>query len=86
MGETLGIAHNVFEKVAREKDRKERLKKFEDWQKEKAAKEQKIKRIRDNLKEKNQNGSLANIFATEEDLGNTSNYMSITLITLVICR
>ena len=40
MGETLGIAHNVFEKVAREKDRKERLKKFDEWQKVKARKQQ----------------------------------------------
>ena len=28
MGETLGISVNVFEKVAREKDRKERLKRY----------------------------------------------------------
>lgn len=35
MGETLGISHNVFEKVVREKDRKERIKKYEEWQKEK---------------------------------------------------
>ena len=34
MGETLGIAHNVFEKMEREKDRKERLKKYEEWVKE----------------------------------------------------
>ena len=34
----MGIAHNVFEKMEREKDRKERLKKYEDWQKEKALK------------------------------------------------
>ena len=33
MGETLGIAHNVFEKMEREKDRKERMKKYEEWQK-----------------------------------------------------
>ncbi len=68
MGETLGIAHNVFEKVAREKDRKERLKKFESWQKEKVLKQEKIKNLQEKLKEKKQNGSLANIFATEEDL------------------
>ena len=34
MGETLGIAHNVFEKMERERDRKERLKKYEEWTKE----------------------------------------------------
>ena len=37
MGETLGIAHNVFEKAERERDRKQRLKALEDWQKEKSA-------------------------------------------------
>ena len=68
MGETLGIAHNVFEKVAREKDRKERLKKYESWQKEKVLKQEKIKNLQEKLKEKEQNGSLAKIFATEEDL------------------
>ena len=35
MGETLGIAKNVFEKAERERDRKERLKALEDWNKEK---------------------------------------------------
>ena len=29
----MGIAHNVFEKMEREKDRKERMKKYEEWQK-----------------------------------------------------
>ena len=38
MGTTLRIAHNVFEKVRVEKDRKERLQKYEDWQKEKVKK------------------------------------------------
>ncbi len=37
MGETLGIAHNVFEKAERERDRKQRLKALEDWQKEKSV-------------------------------------------------
>ena len=60
MGETLGIAHNVFEKVAREKDRKERLKKFDEWQKIKIQKQKKIeemKKIR--ALEASSNGSLA---------------------------
>ncbi|TRY71965.1 hypothetical protein TCAL_01140 [Tigriopus californicus] len=35
MGETLGIACNVFEKAERERDRKERMKALEDWNKEK---------------------------------------------------
>ena len=43
MGETLGIAHNVFEKMEREKDRKERLKKYEEWQKVKIKKQQRLK-------------------------------------------
>ena len=34
MGSTLKIAHNVFDKAKVEKDRKERLKDFDDWQKE----------------------------------------------------
>ena len=50
MGETLGIAHNVFEKMAREKDRKERLKKYEDWQKEKVRKKQRLRDMRDKIK------------------------------------
>ncbi|TRY61924.1 hypothetical protein TCAL_16259 [Tigriopus californicus] len=43
MGETLGIAHNVFEKMERERDRKERIKKYEEWQKVKVKKQQKLK-------------------------------------------
>ncbi len=37
MGETLGIAVNVFEKAERERDRKERMKKIEEWKKEKSV-------------------------------------------------
>jgi len=37
MGETLGISHNVFEKAERERDRKERMKKLEDWKKERSV-------------------------------------------------
>ena len=35
MGETLGISQNVFEKAERQRDRKERMKALEDWNKEK---------------------------------------------------
>jgi hypothetical protein len=45
MGETLGIAHNVFEKMEREKDRKVEYKKYEDWQKEKKEKKKGRRRI-----------------------------------------
>ena len=65
MGETLGISHNVFEKVEREKDRKERLKKYEEWQKTKAKKQQKIAEMKAKLKEANSNGSLANVAEPE---------------------
>ena len=51
MGETLGIAHNVFEKIEREKDRKERLKKYEEWQKTKVKKQQKIVEFKAKIKE-----------------------------------
>ena len=51
MGETLGIAHNVFEKMERERDRKERMKKYEDWQKEKVKKQQKIKEMQAKVKD-----------------------------------
>jgi len=37
MGETLGISHNVFEKAERERDRKERMKKIDEWKKEKSV-------------------------------------------------
>ncbi len=37
MGETLGIAVNVFEKAERERDRKERMKKLEEWKKERSV-------------------------------------------------
>ena len=50
MGTTLGIAHNVFDKVKVEKDRKERLKDFDDWQKEKARKVKALKELQDNLR------------------------------------
>ena len=43
MGETLGIAHNVFEKMEREKDRKERLKKYEDWVKDQEKRKTRLK-------------------------------------------
>lgn len=60
MGETLKIAHNVFEKMERERDRKERLKKYEDWQKEKVKKKQRLKEIQHRIKEveKSKPGSL----------------------------
>lgn len=64
MGETLGIAHNVFEKVAREKDRKERLKKFDEWQKQKAKKQQRLVELRARM---GPNGSVASM-ADPEDL------------------
>lgn len=51
MGETLGIAHNVFEKMERERDRKERLKKVEDWNKEKQKKKQRIKEMQMKVEE-----------------------------------
>ena len=61
MGETLGIAHNVFEKVAREKDRKERMKKYDEWQRLKIKKQQKISEIR-------KQSSMASVLAMPEDL------------------
>lgn len=64
MGETLGIAHNVFEKVAREKDRKERLKKFDEWQRTKAKKQQRLVGLKARL---GPNGSFASM-ADPEDL------------------
>ena len=45
MGETLGIAHNVFEKMEREKDRKERLKKYEEWLKDQEKRKTRLKDI-----------------------------------------
>ncbi len=41
MGETLGIARNAIEKAERERDRKERLKAIETWNKEKSARQKK---------------------------------------------
>ena len=35
MGETLGISVNMREKMEREKDRKERMKALEEWNREK---------------------------------------------------
>ena len=35
MGETLGISTNIWEKKEREKDRKERMKAIEEWNREK---------------------------------------------------
>ena len=64
MGETLGISHNVFEKVEREKDRKERMKKYEEWQKTKVKKQQKIAEMKAKAKEAS-NGSLANVAVSE---------------------
>ena len=61
MGETLGIAHNVFEKVAREKDRKERIKKYDEWQRLKIKKQQKINELR-------KQSSMASVLAMPEDL------------------
>ena len=51
MGETLEIAHNVFEKIEREKDQNERPKKYEAWQKTKVEKQQKIAEIKVKIKE-----------------------------------
>ena len=50
MGSTLKIAHNVFDKVKVEKDRKERLKDFDDWQKEKARKTKALAEFQANLR------------------------------------
>ena len=50
MGTTLKIAHNVFDKVKVEKDRKERLKDFDDWQKEKARKTKALAEFQANLR------------------------------------
>jgi len=61
MGETLGISVNVFEKVAREKDRKERLKRFDEWQRLKIQKQKKISGIR-------KQASVASVLAMPEDL------------------
>ena len=47
----MGIAHNVFEKMQREKDRKERMKKYEDWQKEKQMKKKRLSEMQKQLKE-----------------------------------
>ena len=46
MGEMLGVAHNVSEKIELEKD-----KKFEAWQKTKVEKQQKIVEIKAKIKE-----------------------------------
>jgi hypothetical protein len=46
MGETLGIAHNVFENMEREKDRKERLKKYEEWLKDQEKRKTRLKDMR----------------------------------------
>ncbi len=46
----MGISHNVFEKMEREKDRKERLKKYEEWQKEKVKKQRKLEEMRARIK------------------------------------
>ena len=43
MGETLGIAHNVFEEMERKRDRKERLKKYEEWSKEQEKRKTRLK-------------------------------------------
>ena len=43
MGETLGISHNVAEEMERKRDRKERLKKYEEWQKEQEKRKLKLK-------------------------------------------
>ena len=50
MGETLGISHNVFEKMEREKDRKERMKKYEEWQKVKIKKQRKLEEVRSRIR------------------------------------
>lgn len=57
MGETLGIAHNVFEKVAREKDREERLKQYEEWQKDHAKRKQQLTEMQAKLKQVEKQGS-----------------------------
>ena len=51
MGSTLRIAHNVFDKVAKEKERKERLGKYDDWQKEKIRKEKALKELKSKIRE-----------------------------------
>ena len=74
MGETLGISHNVFEKVEREKDRKERLKKYEEWQKEHVKKKAKLKEMRSRIRvvEKNvpSNNSSASLGNIADDVAN----------------
>lgn len=50
MGTTLRIAHNVFEKVRVEKDRKERLQKCDDWQKEKIKKLKALEEIKSRIR------------------------------------
>lgn len=72
MGETLRISHNVFEKAERDKDRKEKLKKFEDWQKVKKEKGEKLRRmqskIRDARRLSNQNLPQVNDNSNENNL------------------
>ena len=51
MGETLGVAHKVFEKIECEKDQNERPKKYAAWQKTKVEKQQKIAEIKVKIKE-----------------------------------
>ena len=80
MGETLGIAHNVFEKIEREKDRKERLKKYEEWQKTKVKKQQKIAEIKAKIKEaeaSNNGNRLAQVAEPEVSI---SQYISMSQI------
>ena len=62
MGTTLKIAHNVFDKVKVEKDRKERLKDFDDWQKEKARKTKALAEFQANLRSLRESRAEENVF------------------------
>jgi len=68
MGETLGIAHNVFEKMEREKDRKERMKKYEEWLKDQEKRKTRLKdiqaRSRSTIQKSKSNSRLCYVFLT----------------------
>ena len=73
MGTTLGISHNVFDKVKVEKDRKERLKDYDDWQKEKARKMKALDEFKSNLRNLRESRA-------ERDIVTESSIVSITSV------
>ena len=72
MGTTLGISHNVFDKVKVEKDRKERLKDYDDWQKEKARKIKALAEFQASLRNMRQSRAEDKIVTESSIVSNTS--------------